>query len=149
MVYLAPLQQFQLSLAAPTLDFLLAPPRLCHRPTTFRPDQLDWPPSRRELGTNSPVMTLDSLIHINCNSHVERTIPAFQHVTEPDLVCASSGIRLRYFSSHRAARTALLDLFVRCVLPARIAKFRRLEPVLMLLPVLRGRVVAVLTIAAL
>jgi hypothetical protein len=35
------------------------------------------------------------------------------------------------------------------VLPARVAKFRRLEPVLMLLPVLGGRVVAVLTIAAL
>ena len=43
----------------------------------------------------------------------------------------------------------LLDLFVRGVLPARVAKFRRFEPVLMLLPVLRGRVVAVLTIAAL
>ena len=43
----------------------------------------------------------------------------------------------------------LLNLFVRGVLPARVAEFRRFEPVLMLLPVLRGRVVAVLTIAAL
>jgi hypothetical protein len=43
----------------------------------------------------------------------------------------------------------LFNFFVRRVFPARIAKFRRFEPVLMLLPVLRGRVVAVLTIAAL
>jgi len=27
-------------------------------------------------------MTLDSLIHISCDPNVERTIPAFQHVTK-------------------------------------------------------------------
>jgi hypothetical protein len=102
-------------------------------------------------------MALDSLIHISCDSNVERTIPAFQHVTKPGPLDPSfhpassitGRLAARGSSEFVKPATNSLDLFVRGVLPARIAKFRRLEPVLMLLPVLRGRVVAILTIAAL
>ena len=43
----------------------------------------------------------------------------------------------------------LLHFFVAGVFPARIAELLGLQPVVMLLPVLRGRVVPVLTIVAL
>ena len=45
--------------------------------------------------------------------------------------------------------TNSLHLFMVSMFPTRVAKFRCFEPVLMFLPVLRGRVVPVLTVAAL
>jgi hypothetical protein len=66
-------------------------------------------------------------------------VAAFQHVTEPFL---------RRFDGHRILNS-LLNFLMSRVLPARIAELRRLEPVLMLLPVLGRRVVPVLAIVAL
>src|ERR1700677_3583095 len=66
-------------------------------------------------------------------------VATLQHVTKPFL---------RRFDGHRNL-DALLYFLVSRVLPARIAELRRLQPVLMLLPVLGRRVVPVLTVVAL
>ena len=46
-------------------------------------------------------------------------------------------------------REALFHFLVRGVLPARIAEFVRFEPVLMLFPVLGGRVVTIFAVVTL
>jgi len=60
----------------------------------------------REFGPYAPVVPFQSLAHVLGHSNVEETVPALQHVAEPDLFCsrhASSGFfdpssRLRQLS---------------------------------------------------
>jgi hypothetical protein len=85
---------------------------------------------------------LHSFFHVSCDSDVERPIRASHHVTKPN-----PG---NIFGHKSLAESETLFYFLMPgVLSARIAEFRRFQPLGVLPPVLGRRVVPVLTIVAL
>src|SRR5260370_11112023 len=82
-VYPSALHQPQLLSPAPTLDFLLPPPRCLTVPAALFPNQLDRSPLCGVTGTYAPVVSLDPLCHVVCDSDVERAVFTSHHVAEP------------------------------------------------------------------
>ena len=136
---LPPSHQLQLLDSAPTFNLLLQFPRRYATSAALTPNQLNWLALRGVTGSSSPAMPLHPFFDVACNPDLERAICATHHVAEPIL-----------FLCHIASNLqALFHFLVSRVLPARIAKLFRLQPVGVFLLVLRRRIVAVLAIPAL
>src|SRR5271156_3125550 len=77
--------QPQLLLPPPTLQFRFSAACQPFRRELLLPDQLHRTPQSRVIRPNAPIMPLDALRWILRGSDVQRTVAAFQHVTEPRL----------------------------------------------------------------
>lgn len=107
---------------------------------SFTPNQLNWPTLRGKHRAATLVMLPGSILYVSCDADIQRSVLASNHVARP----------LALLLIHGAQKTRrLFHFFVRRVLPARIAKLRRLKPFRVLLPVLHGRVVSVFALATL
>src|SRR6266446_2103108 len=73
-----------LLLPAPALNFFFPSPRCFTASTAFLPNQFHRSAFRGVIGSNSPIVPLDSVFYVDCNPHVERIIATSKHVTEPN-----------------------------------------------------------------
>jgi hypothetical protein len=134
--------QLQLLLPPPTLQF---PFPLACVPLILKsllPNQANRSALRSKCRPNAPVVFLNSLADVRRHSNIERPIRASHQVTEPS--------PHNFFGHENLAESETLFYFLMPgVLSARIAEFRRFQPLGVLPPVLGRRVVPVLTIVAL
>ena len=130
----------QLLTATPSLDLFFSFPGGFGIPAALTPNKLNGPSLCRIRWADSPVVSflLSRPRQLRCRHRVNcLCIARCNKTSQP------------YFTLLPTAREYLLHFFVRRVLAARFAKLTRLEPVSMFLPVLRSRVISVLTFVAL
>jgi hypothetical protein len=80
------LNQSQLLLPPPTLQFRFTAACQTFSRKFLLPDQLHWTPQSCVLSSNVPVMPFHPLRWVLCNTQVQRPVAAFQHVTRPTLI---------------------------------------------------------------
>src|SRR5277367_5649272 len=134
--------QSQLLLPPPTRQFPFALACVALVLKSLLPNQTNGSAFRSKCRPTAPVMFLNSLADVRRHSNVERTVRASHHVTKP---------RPRNFFGHKnlAESGKLFNFLMAGMFSARIAEFRRFQPLGMFPAVLGRRVVPVLTIVAL
>jgi hypothetical protein len=134
--------QPQLLLPPPTLQFPFPLACITLILKSLLPNQTHWPAFRSKCRPTAPVVFLNSLADVRRHSNIERTIRASHHVTKPSPVNS-------FGHKNLAESGKLFHFLVPGMLSARIAEFRRFQPLGMLAAVFGRRIVPVFTIVAL